>query len=209
MEKYGFVYIWFDINRTMYYIGCHWGHEDDGYICSSPRMLRAHRKRPKDFKRRILQKTNDRKILIEMEYKWLSLIPKKQLGVRYYNHSNRRFTHWSHSNNRDDVCKKLSAALIGNSRHTVPHTEQSKLKIRKSLTMSAKQKSKFTDEVRQKIRAARARRTPEDFQKIKDGLKKVPKIKCTYCSNLVDPGNYNKHHRDNCKYKVLTSNWVA
>ena len=35
MEKYGFVYIWFDRKHKRYYIGCHWGHEDDGYVCSS------------------------------------------------------------------------------------------------------------------------------------------------------------------------------
>lgn len=35
MSKYGFVYIWFDRKHHRFYIGCHWGHEEDGYICSS------------------------------------------------------------------------------------------------------------------------------------------------------------------------------
>lgn len=35
MEKHGFVYIWFDKKKNMFYIGSHWGHEQDGYICSS------------------------------------------------------------------------------------------------------------------------------------------------------------------------------
>lgn len=29
-EKYGFVYIWRDRKYNRYYIGCHWGREDDG-----------------------------------------------------------------------------------------------------------------------------------------------------------------------------------
>ena len=33
--KYGFVYIWYDRKHHRYYIGCHWGTIDDGYICSS------------------------------------------------------------------------------------------------------------------------------------------------------------------------------
>ena len=45
-EKYGFIYIWYDNFRKMYYIGRHWGTEDDGYICSSNRMRDAYRRRP-------------------------------------------------------------------------------------------------------------------------------------------------------------------
>ena len=41
MEKYGFVYIWYDRKHKRYYIGSHWGSEDDGYICSSTHMNHA------------------------------------------------------------------------------------------------------------------------------------------------------------------------
>ena len=57
MEKYGFVYIWFDKKHRRYYVGCHWGNEYDGYVCSSSWMNQAYRIRPQDFKRRII-KTN-------------------------------------------------------------------------------------------------------------------------------------------------------
>ena len=33
MEKYGFVYLWYDRKRKMFYIGSHWTTETDGYIC--------------------------------------------------------------------------------------------------------------------------------------------------------------------------------
>lgn len=54
-EKYGFIYIWFDRKRKMYYIGSHWGTVDDGYICSSNRMRDAYKRRPQDFKRRVIK----------------------------------------------------------------------------------------------------------------------------------------------------------
>lgn len=85
MEKYGFVYIWFDKKRKMYYIGSHWGTTDDGYICSSNRMRDAYRRRPEDFKRRIIE-TNiiDKNSLRKEEDKFLKLAEKKK--QKYYNH---------------------------------------------------------------------------------------------------------------------------
>jgi hypothetical protein len=85
MEKEGFIYIWFDKKRKMYYIGCHWGTLNDGYICSSNRMRDAYRRRPNDFKRRILSKNIEKHNLLSEEHKWLSLISEEELGKKYYN----------------------------------------------------------------------------------------------------------------------------
>lgn len=85
MEKTGFIYIWYDRKRKMFYIGCHLGSENDGYICSSNRMRDAYRRRPQDFKRRILKRDISRNMILQEEYKWLTLIPKEQLGEKYYN----------------------------------------------------------------------------------------------------------------------------
>lgn len=84
--SYGFVYIWFDRKRCMFYIGSHQGLEDDGYIASSVRVCRAYLKRPQDFRRRILQRVvGDRKAIRQAETKWLLLINPNDLGRRYYN----------------------------------------------------------------------------------------------------------------------------
>jgi hypothetical protein len=97
-EKYGFVYIWYDSKRKMFYIGCHWGTENDGYICSSNRMRNAYRRRPEDFKRRIISNiTSNRTDLLEEEYKWLQLIPKDQLGKKYYNLKTHHYGHWTNN----------------------------------------------------------------------------------------------------------------
>ena len=112
-DKYGFVYIWYDsqkhrFQRTdikhKFYIGCHWGTEDDGYICSSTWMIKSYKKRRQDFKRRIL-KTNiiDKKTLLNEEYKWLSKIKKEELGKRYYNLHNHHFNHRSLNSNNEAI----------------------------------------------------------------------------------------------------------
>lgn len=113
MEKYGFVYIWRDKKHGRYYIGSHWGNEKDGYICSSTWMNQAYKKRPEDFKRKILEKTNERKSLNEIEHKWLQYINEEELGKRYYNLKNFKFGHWSHMDNNLSVREKISKAQKG------------------------------------------------------------------------------------------------
>lgn len=108
MKKYGFVYLWFDSWRKMYYIGSHWGTENDGYICSSNRMRKAHKRRPNDFKRRILTIiTNNRKELLETEHRWLSLIKESELGDRYYNLITHHPGHWTAENNKETIHEKM------------------------------------------------------------------------------------------------------
>lgn len=118
MEKYGFVYIWYDRHRKMYYIGSHWGRLDDGYVCSSTRMRKAYRRRPNDFKRRILEivETN-RGDLLDAEHLWLSKISDVELGTKYYNLSKHRFGHWSHDEKtRNTVIEKIKKIESGRER---------------------------------------------------------------------------------------------
>ena len=82
----GFVYLWFDTLRKMFYIGSHAGSEDDGYIASSTRCKRAVKKRPETFKRKILARiTGSRKDLLAEESRWLQMIQVHELGTKYYN----------------------------------------------------------------------------------------------------------------------------
>ncbi len=105
-EKYGFVYIWYDRKHKRYYIGSHWGFEDDGYICSSNWMRHAYRRRPQDFKRRILTRYyGNRRGLYDIEQRWLDLIKPEELAtgkrdtnksttIRYYNFNKQVFIPW-------------------------------------------------------------------------------------------------------------------
>ncbi len=109
VEKFGFVYVWRDRKNKMYYVGCHWGLENDSYVCSSERMRSAYRRRPKDFKRRIVARiyTNRQDLLVE-EHKWLSLIKDDQLGKKFYNLNKHHFGHWTSSDRAEEIRKKLN-----------------------------------------------------------------------------------------------------
>lgn len=106
-DYFGFVYIWYnrvalEMEKIDYknrhasvkkkehprlYIGYHMGPYNDGYICSSSWMLSSYKRNPQNFMRRILyyHPVNNKKLLIEVEAKWLNLIKEEELGKRFYN----------------------------------------------------------------------------------------------------------------------------
>lgn len=71
--------------NRMFYVGAHWGNQDDGYVCSSRRMRNSYKRRPQDYTRRILEIVENKELLWEREYLWLQQIKIEELGVRYYN----------------------------------------------------------------------------------------------------------------------------
>jgi hypothetical protein len=110
MEKYGFVYIWRDRKHNRYYIGSHWGTEDDGYVCSSNWMMQAYKKRPYDFKRKILSRgIHTRDSLLYEEFRYLLMIKPEELGKRYYNLKNTKDYYWhTETNTRLTIAEKIS-----------------------------------------------------------------------------------------------------
>lgn len=110
-EKYGFIYLWRDKKHDRFYVGSHWGNENDGYVCSSSWMLQAYKKRPQDFKRRIVERFDDRSKINEIEHRWLQMIKTEELKKRYYNLTNRRFGHWANDErSRMTVGQKIALA---------------------------------------------------------------------------------------------------
>jgi len=175
VEKQGFVYIWYDRKNKMYYIGSHWGTPDDGYICSSPKMLRAYARRRDDFKRRIIKfGFLSQKELLEEEDRWLRMIdPSKTVtankrlrdrekNVRYYNINLKAWESWHHIEGRKKtIGQKISASKKGKS--IGPCSEETKKKIG-----DANRGRKFTEEHRTKLREAKLGKklTEEHKQKI-------------------------------------------
>lgn len=129
MDKIGIVYIWRDRKTNMYYIGCHWGSLNDNYICSSPWMLRAYKRRSKDFKRRILSIVYDREALYDKEYEWLKLIKPEEVKVKYYNLNIQNGKYLWHVNDDTNktVGEKISAIKKG--KKTGPCSEERARKI--------------------------------------------------------------------------------
>jgi hypothetical protein len=137
-EKYGFVYIWYDRKHKRYYIGSHWGTETDGYICSSRWMRKSYKRRPQDFKRKILKRVDDRKETIIEEYRYLSLIDETELGKKYYNLTNHLNGHWTTDNKKIlTVGEKISASPNRNANISKANkgrklTEETKQKLREA-----------------------------------------------------------------------------
>ena len=162
-KDFGFIYVWYDILNKMYYIGSHWGYPDDGYICSSRWMLNNYKKRPQDFKRKIVKKiyTNRTDLLIE-EQKWIDMIDplktvinnknneKREKNVKYYNinlNINKNVWH-QFPDQIKTIGQKISFSKKGKS--TGPCSDKTKQKI--SVANSGKI---FTDEHKEKISKAR------------------------------------------------------
>ena len=162
MEKYGFIYLWYDRKRKMFYLGSHWGTIDDGYICSSNRMRDAYRRRPNDFKRRIVKINVSRETLLDEEHKWLGKISDDELGKRYYNLRKHKWGHWSTDYERnksvsdklkgqkrsDEIKKKISESTKKGMANTQKKIGRNKgcISNRKGLIFGS-----LSDEVRRKI----------------------------------------------------------
>lgn len=151
MEKYGFIYLWYDRKHKRFYIGSHWGTENDGYICSSKWMRRSYRRRPEDFKRKIISIIRTTKIdLLAEEERWLGMIPDEQLGKRYYNliktASNLR---WHADPAVRQVASQKSSSAQKGRKFTDEH--RAKLSAAKKGKPSLRKGTKMTDEQRQHI----------------------------------------------------------
>jgi hypothetical protein len=133
MEKYGFIYLWFDRKHKRFYLGRHWGSIDDGYICSSNNMREAYKRRPEDFKRKLISfiYTCQSDLILE-EQRWLNMIKKDDFGTKYYNKN--PYSHMPSTLGRkhtESSRKKMSLAHKGRKRK--PLTDDHKEKISNAL----------------------------------------------------------------------------
>jgi NUMOD3 motif len=83
-----FLYIWFDKNRKMFYVGMHEGEPTDGYISSSRWFNGEHQYRPNDFRRKILKFFNTKEEARKEEARFLRFIEEHEFGKKYYNLKN-------------------------------------------------------------------------------------------------------------------------
>lgn len=111
----GFVYVWRDRKHNRYYVGSHWGTEEDGYVCSSNWMYNTYKRRPEDFTRRIVARVyTNRRDLFDEEHRWLSMIKTEELKNKYYNHVNKSYDHWSADDQRrKEIGEKISKTNTG------------------------------------------------------------------------------------------------
>ena len=194
MERYGFVYIWYDRKHRRYYVGSHWGTEDDGYICSSAWMIRTYKRRPEDFKRRILSIVENRKELNVVEHKWLQMIEENELGKKYYNLKNTRFGHWSQTdkylNVREKISKRTKEAM---QKPEVWEAFKEALKKRDNRSSDL--------EVREKRRQSMigkntGPRHPNTMAAVNQ------RQKCKYCDYVGTRMTLGRYHNEKCKHAI-------
>lgn len=148
----GFVYIWYDRKHKRYYVGSHWGPDDDGYICSSSWMNKAYKQRPHDFKRRIIARiyTSKKDLLIE-ENRWLQMIKPEEMKIRYYNLINKSYDHWSADEKRRlEIGNKISKANAGKCPNWTDPEARGK-NISKGKKQKIQEKGGFSEEHRKNI----------------------------------------------------------
>ena len=199
MEKYGFVYIWFDRKHKRYYIGSHWGTEDDGYVCSSSWMMQAYKLRPNDFKRRILTRIYDgKKLLLEEEYKWLSLIEDAELKSKYYNVTKHKNGHWMAEDYEKDVRKRISQ----NTKEAMQRPD-----IREKYLKGLKTRDcRSSDiEVREKRRQSMINTMAEKFPEENRWKKLSPEGRTQYYSDKAKKIWSNPRHKENVGAKISQS----
>lgn len=155
----GFVYLWYDRKHKRYYVGSHWGADNDGYICSSTWMKQAYFHRPEDFKRRILKRiTTSRQDLLDEEYRYLQMIKPEELKHRYYNLKNNKDNHWhSYPENVKTIGQKISYTnkgrdLIGDRR--TPEISQKISASKKGVKFSPEHVAKLAETRRGKKQSA-------------------------------------------------------
>ena len=145
MQKYGFIYIWFDRKHKKFYLGRHWGRENDGYICSSTNMRNNYKNSPLDFKRKIISYvyTNVEDLILE-EQKWLSKIKVDECGKKYYN-----------------ISLSASTPTMRNKKHSAETKEKMK---------NAALGKKLSEETKEKIRQANLGKKYSDEINVKKGI---------------------------------------
>ena len=221
MEKYGFVYIWYDRKHKRYYIGSHWGTEDDGYICSSSWLKKAKNNRPNDFKRKIILKiyTSKQDLLLE-ENRWLSMIKPNEIKTRYYNLRIHEFGHWSADKDlehttRERISIKTKEAMqrpevrenyLAALKNRDNRSSELEVRAKRSKSMIGKNVGKDNSKAIEAARLVNTGRNISDDHRSKIAAAGVfkamnsKKIKCKYCGTEGNPGNIGRYHNDKCKH---------
>lgn len=102
--------------------------------------------------------------------------------------------------NKSNTGRKLSPDHINKMKNRVV-SEETRRKIGDS---SRGRKLTFSEEHRKNIGISSKGRTHDDESKRRmcEAAKNKPKITCSHCGKVTDPGNHNQWHGDKCKMKV-------
>ena len=137
----------------------------DGYIGSNGRLLNAYRKRPQDFKRRILfyLPNNDSLFLRSQEQIWLDMIRQEELDHRYYNLKKAALGVAKGTVLTEDHKEKLRILNTGANNAMWGRTQSMETKLK----ISESQKLAYTEERLEKMRKPKTEAHKEKLRKPK------------------------------------------
>lgn len=188
-------------------------------------MRDAYKRRPQDFKRRVIKRINIREKLFEMEDYYLNMIKPEEFGKRYYN-LQKHWRHWSE--------KEQSRLSIGQKISLSPNRRENISKANKGKKRTEEQKEKYSthsikvqkeriengthnflhqSEISSKRAQERIKTGTHNFldkekakeraqKRVKNGthnfLGKREPIKCPHCNKQGGGGSMKRWHFDNC-----------
>lgn len=117
-------------------------------------MKNAYKRRPGDFKRRILAYiTTSRNDMFDEEYKWLSMIRDSEIGTKYYNLIKHHSSHWS-------INEESRVNMVNFLKCRTPHNKGKHLSAKHKANISAANTGKHhSEETRSKLSIIRKGRT--------------------------------------------------
>lgn len=89
-DYYGYVYEWTNIRNGRKYIGSHYGSVEDYYTGSGKDFMQAYKAEPENFVMTVLEYVleNNKKLVLEVEKKWLDKVSNIKDHPGYYNLNN-------------------------------------------------------------------------------------------------------------------------
>lgn len=174
MEKYGFVYIWYDRKHKRYYVGCHWGTVDDGYICSSRWMRQSYSRRPLDFKRKIIKTNLGREEMYIEEQRYLDMMKPEEKKIRYYNIQTKNSDLWhKYPESVKTIGQKISYSKKG--KKTGPRDPAIGKAISEAKKKAFAERGGMSEEHKQKLREAKLGKklSPDHREKVIQSLGKT------------------------------------
>lgn len=90
VDYFGYVYQWTNNANGMKYIGSHYGAIEDYYVGSGKDFMVAYASDPENFTMEVLEiiPTNDKKLVLTVEKKWLDTVHNIKDDPNYYNLNN-------------------------------------------------------------------------------------------------------------------------
>lgn len=200
IDYFGFVYIWRDRSTGWFGIGSHYGRLDDGYTSRTGWLRSAIRKRPQDFRRRILflLRTPDRAELLQQEQRWLSMIDPAHLAtaenmrrgtVRYFNAKQYASGGaWNKGRRGVQNYTKIPCEFCCGSFSSGMYAAwHGRMCLRNP---------KLSDEQRQLRSRKKRRRQPAT---VAENVNRLPPAQCGVCGLITTRGNIARWHGDNCR----------